>query len=396
MSFTGNLQTVTFPDLLQLFSAGKKTGTVNIIRGNIRKEIVFKEGNIISATSQDAEEDYLGQILLKTGRLTKTDLQRAIYMHKTSGKRIGQVLVEMKLLSREELGLFLKQQVEEIIYNLFSWKEGEFIFKEGQLPATREGLVDLNTMNIIMEGTRRIDEWVEIQKVLPNDHQILRVVSSPQVKSDEVTISLDEFRVITLIDGSRTLQEILEQSPLGDFATSRAIYKLMLGKLVEVSGAKEAEVADPREEDSLFWLLLRVYAASFTTIQRTLEKKLGTENEKLQITLANLRKGIWAYFNGVNHADFPTNFEALKRAISKTPKETRTLKLISGLNQILEEQLAYVYNYLGIEIRKQVASDIKKEVALPLAERREIDKKYDVGNELYRILKEVKVTKEVL
>lgn len=396
MSFTGNLQTVTFPDLLQLFSAGKKSGTVNIIRGNIRKEIVFKEGNIISATSQDAEEDYLGQILLKTGRLTKTDLQRAIYMHKTSGKRIGQVLVEMKLLSREELGLFLKQQVEEIIYNLFSWKEGEFIFKEGQLPANREGLVDLNTMNIIMEGTRRIDEWVEIQKVLPNDHQIIRVVSSPQVKSDEVTISLDEFRVITFIDGTRTLQEILEQSPLGDFATSRAIYKLMLGKLVEVCGAKEAEVADPREEDSLFWLLLRVYAASFTTIQRTLEKKLGTENEKLQVTLASFRKGIWAYFNGVNHADFPTNFEALKRAVSKAPKETRTLKLISGLNQILEEQLAYVYNYLGIEIRKQVAADIKKDVALPLAERREIDKKYDVGCELYRILKEVKVTKEVL
>ncbi len=396
MSFTGNLQTVTFPDLLQLFSAGKKTGTVNIIRGNIRKEIVFKEGNIISARSTDAEEDYLGQILLKAGRLTKTDLQRAVYMHKTSGKRIGQVLVEMKLLSREELGLLLKQQVEEVIYNLFSWKEGEFIFKEGQLPTSREGLVELNTMNIIMEGTRRIDEWVEIQKVLPNDHQILRVASSPQVKSDEVTISIDEFRILTLIDGTRTVQQILEQSPLGDFATSRAVYKLMLNKLVEIGGAKEVEIADPREEDSLFWLLLRVYAASFAQIQRTLEKKLGTENEKLQLTLANFRKGIWQYFNGVAHADFPTNFEALKRALAKTPKETRILKLVSGLNQILEEELAFVYSYLGIEIRKQVAADIKKEVALPLAERKEIDKKYDVGNEIYRILKEVKVTKEVL
>jgi hypothetical protein len=396
MSFTGNLQTVAFPDLLQLFSAGKKTGTVTIIRGNIRKEIVFKDGNIISASSQEAEEDYLGQLVLKSGRITKTDLQRAVYMHKTSGKKIGQVLVEMKLLSREELSMLLKQQVEEIIYNLFSWKEGEFIFKEGQLPASREGLVDLNTMNIIMEGTRRIDEWVEIQKVLPSDHQILRVSATPQVKSDEVTISLDEFRVLTLIDGSRTVQEILGQSPLGDFATSRAVYKLLLGKLVEISGTKEAEIADPKEEDSLFWLLLRVYAASFSLIQRTLEKKLGTENDKVQSTLANFRKGIWQYFNGVSHADFPTNFEALKRALAKTPKETRTLKLISGLNQILEEQLAYVYNYLGIEIRKQVAADIKKEIALPLAERREVDKKYDVGNELYRILKEVKVTKEVL
>ena len=139
MSFTGNLKTVTFPDLLQLFSAGKKTGTVTIIRGNIKKEIIFKNGNIISASSQDAEEDYLGQLLLKIGRITKNDLQRAVYMHKGSGKRIGQVLVEMKIISREELGLYLKQQVEEIIYNLFSWKEGEFIFKEGHRSRTGRG-----------------------------------------------------------------------------------------------------------------------------------------------------------------------------------------------------------------------------------------------------------------
>lgn len=396
MSFTGNLKTVTFPDLLQLFSAGKKTGTVTIIRGIIRKEIVFKNGNIISARSQDAEEDYLGQLLLKSGRISKNDLQRAIYMHKTSGKRIGQVLLEMKLLTREELNLYLKQQIEEIIYNLFSWKEGEFIFKEGQLPATREGLVEMNTMNIIMEGTRRIDEWDEIQKVLPNDRQILRVASVPQVKSDEVTISLDEFRVITLIDGKRTLPEIIEASPMGEFVTCRAIYKLICAKLVEIAGAREAEVTDPREEDSLFWLLLRVYASAFTTIQRTLERKLGPDNERLGITLAGFRKGIWQYFSGVSHADFPTNFEALKRTLGKVPKEVRVVKLMLGLNQLLEEQLALVYSYLGIEIRRQVAADIKKEVALPLAERREIDKKYDVGGELYRILKDVKVTKEVL
>lgn len=396
MSFTGNLKTVTFPDLLQLFSAGKKTGTVSIIRGNIKKEIIFKNGNIISASSQDAEEDYLGQLLLKTGRITKNDLQRAVYMHKGSGKRIGQVLVEMKLISREELSIYLKQQVEEVIYNLFSWQEGEFIFKEGQLPSNREGLVELNTMNIVMEGTRRVDEWDEIQKVLPSDHQILRVATSPETKSDEVTISLDEFRIITLIDGQRTLADILEASPLGEFTTSRAIYKLMLSRLVEVSGAKKAEVVDPKEEDSLFWLLLRVYASAFTLIQRTLERKLGPDNERLHLTFAGFRKGIWQYFSGVNHADFPTSFESLKRTLSRMPKEVRALKLIGGLNQLLEEQLAFVYSYLGSEIRKQVAADIKKEVALPLAERREVDKKYDVGNDLYRILREIKVTKEVM
>jgi hypothetical protein len=247
-----------------------------------------------------------------------------------------------------------------------------------------------------MEGTRRIDEWVEIQKVLPNDNQVLRVSNTPQVKSDEITISLDEFRIITLIDGRRTLREILEASPLGEFVTSRALYKLITSKLVEISGGKEAEVADPNEEESLFWLLLRVYASSFNMIQRTLERKLGADNEKLQTALAGFRRGIWSYFTGISHADFPSNFEALKQTISKIPKEVRVLRLISGLNQLLEEQLGFVYSYLGVEIRRQVASDIKKEVALPLAERKEVDKKYGVGSELFRILKEVKLTTEVL
>jgi hypothetical protein len=121
MSFT-EICRCAFSDL-QLFRR-QRPGSL-IVPPNIRKEIVFRDGNIITASSQDAEEDFLGQLLLKVGRITKTDLQRAIYMHKTSGKRIGQVLVEMKLISREELTLYLKQQIEDH-YNLFSWKEGNW------------------------------------------------------------------------------------------------------------------------------------------------------------------------------------------------------------------------------------------------------------------------------
>jgi hypothetical protein len=231
---------------------------------------------------------------------------------------------------------------------------------------------------------------------LPRDNQILCVSPRIQAKNDEVTLSLEEFKVITLIDSKRTLPEILEVSPLGEFVTSRAVYKLISAGLVETTTIKEAEVLDPREEDSLFWLLLRVYASAFSQIQKMLEKKMGAENEKLQLTLGGFRKGIWQCFVGVNHSDFPTSFESIKRAMAKMPKEVRVLKLISGLNQIMEEQLAFVYSYLGIEVRKQVAAEIKKDIALPLAERREVDKKYDVGNELYRILREVKLTKSVL
>ena len=395
MSFTGNFKTVAFPDLLQLFATGDTTGTVVFVRGKAQKEIYFKEGKIVGAASKEVEEDFLGNILLRSGRISKYDLQRVIHLHRTDGKKIGQALVQLRLISREELKFYLKQQVEEIIYNLFGWSEGEFVFKEGELPDRSERLVELDIMNIIMESTRRLDEWAHIQKVLPDDKEILRPKREPNADKEDVILTQEEFRVVTLIDGHRSLREVIEVSPVGEFVTSRALYKLISADLVEVTGAT-APAYDAHEDESLFWLLLRVYTAAFATIRKTLQRKLGPANRKVLASLAEFKKGIWSYFTDSDHADLPVIFEKLKKKIEELPQEVRALKVIAGLNQILEQQLAIVHSCLGIEIRKQVAGEIRKEVAFPLAERREIDKKYSIGAELYRILKEVKVTTAVL
>ena len=72
---------------------------------------------------------------------------------------------------------------------------------------------------------------------------------------------------------------------------------------------------------------------------------------------------------------------------------TTFMTTLSALNALLLVSTAAI----GITLWSQGVVDAGTvATALPLAERREIDKKYDVGNELYRILKEVKVTKEVL
>lgn len=392
MSLNGNLKTVTFPDLLQLIATGRKTGTVAITRGQAKKEIYFKEGNVLGASSHGADDDLLGNIIIKAGKVSKGDLQRALFVHRTSGKKIGQTLVEMGLVTRDELRGYLRRHVESIIYDLFSWKEGEFILREGDLPDRSKRTVELSTMSIVMEGSRRIDEWSQIQELMPDDNQILTVNNDPQAKSHEVTLSLEEFRVVTLIDGHRTVRDVLEASTMSDFDTSSAIYKLIKAKLIEVAGKRPQNGSNPREEESLFWLLLRVYGAAFGSIQKILERKLGPENRRLTHSLAEFKKGIWSYFTDSNHADFPVSFESLKRTLAKIPREVRVLKLVAGLNQILEQQLTMVYSLLGRDIRRQVAGEIRKEVAIPLAERKEVDTKYGIGNELYRILKEIKLT----
>ena len=394
MSFTGNLKTVAFPDILQLLSSGKKTGILVITKENIQKAICFKDGNIIGAYSKNAEEDFLGNLLLKQGRISKVDLERALYLHKSTGKKLGMVLVDMELFDRKEISKCLKIQVEEIVFNLFSWHGGEFIFQEGKLPQDKDLFVELNTMNMLMEGTRRIDEWVEITKGLPKDNELLKVVLAPESKSGEVTLSLDQFQVLSLINGERTVPDIVMESPVGEFITKRGLFQLLKSGLIEVSGIKkEAKAEKFGDDESLWWLLLKLYTSSFAAIRRQLEKKLGADNEKVNEHLARYSTGVWGYFSASGSSDFHTTFNKFKKTVQKIPKDVHVYRLLSGLNHILSEQMSMVYSLLGANVRRQVTSEIKKEIAMPLAEKREINKKFGIEKDLVRALTEYRQVK---
>jgi len=175
MSLSGNLKTVAFPDILQLLATGKKTGVLECKTTARQKEVAFKDGNIVYASSVNTAEDLLGNMLLKRGKISKADLERAIKLHQQTGRQLGTTLIDMGLFDKNEIGQCLKLQIEEIVYNLFSWQEGDFVFHEGASPKNAPFLVELATMNVIMEGTRRIDEWLEIQKVLPKDDVLLQI-----------------------------------------------------------------------------------------------------------------------------------------------------------------------------------------------------------------------------
>ena len=99
MSLTGNLNTISFPDLLQLLSTGKKTGTLVLTRHKLQKQLAFRGGNIVFASSVNDKEDLFGHMLLKRGRISKADLKRALQVQRTQGKKIGTVLVELDLFS---------------------------------------------------------------------------------------------------------------------------------------------------------------------------------------------------------------------------------------------------------------------------------------------------------
>jgi len=272
VSLSGNIKTVAFPDILQLLATGKKTGVLDVRTSTRQKEVTFKGGNIVYAVSVNSNEDLLGNMLLRRGKISKVDLERAITLHQQTGRQLGTTLVDMNLFDKHDIAECLKLQIEEIVYNLFSWSDGDFIFHEGDLPKNVPFQIELNTMNVIMEGTRRIDEWLEIEKVLPGDDILLEVALEPQGKRGEVVLSLDEFRILALIDGSRTLPDLVKVSPMGEFVTYRAVYGLINNHLVEMGDKKDGkEAPEENEEDAFLSIVFYLYNNCLYRIRTVVE-----------------------------------------------------------------------------------------------------------------------------
>jgi len=398
MSLSGNLKTVAFPDILQLLSTGKKTGVLEIRTKSRQKEVAFKDGSVIYASSVNSHEDLLGQMLLKRGKISKTDLERAISLHKQTGRQMGTTLVDMNLFDKEEVAICLKLQIEETVYNLFSWSEGDFIFHEGKTPQNASFFIELNTMNVIMEGTRRIDEWLEIQKVLPPDDVLLRLASNPKVNRDELTISIDEFRLLSLINGERTLPELVDLSPMGEFVTYRAMYRLVISKLIEVAGRRDGE--QPTEEDEeevVLRIIFKLYSNCFYRIRDRAEAFLGEENESFVAFASRYRRGLLSYFPGVDpNSDLMPPFEKFAEVVRALSPHIRYHVLMSDLDRMLSGQLIFVYQMLGEGPFKNTMLRVKKEIAEPLAIKREIVKKYKIEDSFYGSLRRAENVVELM
>lgn len=392
----GDLETVSLADLLQLISTSGKTGMLSVFRpkgsvsGEIQKrEIYFQKGHIIYATSLGSEDRLLGNLILRKRKISKADLDRALSLQKISNKRLGEVLFEMGVLSKEKVVEYLKNQIEEIVYNLFGWTSGEFVFLEEKLPPAGQVTTRINTVNMVMEGTRKVDEWNRIQRFLPAGDVVLKVAADPKIKSNRLSLSLDDLQTLLLVNGERTFPEILELSSIGEFLAAKALYNLLDLGLVEEGEKKRIQRSEKEEERLLFEMIIRLYAFAYQTIEKIASQKLGEGAKKILGNSLHLQKISYPILDSlVSSQDF-LDFGNLKSAITRIPKQIRFHKLMDGLNALLREFLKSVSLTLGGNLTKQVITQIKKESTQIIAQEREIAKRYELEEELFRTLKQI-------
>src|SRR5712691_5103264 len=228
MGVSGNLKTMLPGDLLQWLSLGQKSGTLVVANKEVEKKIFFRNGRVISSASNDPRE-YLGQFLMSHGYLNEEELRKAMEVQQQSGILLGKILVMIGLINEGDLTRLMRLKAEEEIYDVFLWKEGEFHFIDNELPSMEMVPLKVDVTGIIMEGTRRVDEWPRIREVISNDS----VIPSKQ-KPIEIDEEFDEVQttIVDSIDGKRTIAEIVLESRSASFIVNSTIAPLVRGGFV--------------------------------------------------------------------------------------------------------------------------------------------------------------------
>jgi hypothetical protein len=228
-SLQGSLDSFKLPDVLAFLNSAKKTGMLTLTTDEREAYVFFRAGAVVYAASNQRTL-LLGAILLKKKILTRAQCD-AIDDLVLGGGRFADLVVEQGNLTAEQLDDFLKIQVSEVIYDSFVWKKGSFAFFDGIDLPLHAVTISIDLTNLIMEGARRIEEWEQCFRLLPDSSVVFRAVSSPD--AEKITLSLDEWKILFLINGQRTLEDICRDINDEAFKVYRVVYGLYANKLIE-------------------------------------------------------------------------------------------------------------------------------------------------------------------
>lgn len=218
MALEGALKDFGLPDILQLIYFQKKSGTLTLIGSTEQVQIVFYEGNVLSAETKKK-------------------------------KKLGQFLLSKKLIEKDVLTAALAEQISHTVLQLFSWKEGIYKFEpQAVVSGSDMASVTLDTQQLLMDGLRVIDEWSQVTgKITPN------TVFRSKAHND-VALTTYEKGLLEFIDGENDVSMIISLSGIDHLNASKAFEALTHKGVIEVAVAAPVIPAAVPVQQKKFYL----------------------------------------------------------------------------------------------------------------------------------------------
>jgi hypothetical protein len=241
-----SFEVMQLPDLFQWIGGASKTGVCTFSSRSGTRKVFFKDGRIIGCTATDPHL-LLGQFLISNGRLQEDMLKTLLQIQEHTGRTLGSLILEERLLSEQELLRLVAAKAEETIYGLFDLTEAAFRFDPDRAPAENSMEVSLDVNSVLLDAAVRKDELVRARAALPSMNVVLQ---RTELAPDPASLaSFMGNKLYESINGVRTLAEIILMCRTSEYLACSFLLNFLEHGLIQLGGVRQAAATNGTESD---------------------------------------------------------------------------------------------------------------------------------------------------
>ncbi len=240
-------------ELLTEISSNNSTGFINCENPDLKvtSKIFTENGQIVYATSTMYHARF-GDLMIKKGIITPKELNTALKIQKEDLDKplIGNILVEMGVISERVIPNLLYHQIEVVIYEVLSWKISNLsfdIFNIKEHPEYKIPVSKNDTKGLYSDLNKLVDSESYIKYLLINLSEIVKI-RQHLINPDNIPVrvnkdypsqlTFDQRKILRAVDGTNSLNDIIILSDLDYFRTYQIIYNLAKSGSIEITGVK--------------------------------------------------------------------------------------------------------------------------------------------------------------
>jgi hypothetical protein len=274
MDVKGNITNLELFDVLKFLDISKKTGVLNLRFDSFAAKLFLKDGllNFLSIS----ENSILEKFIMKYLDISKEDYFQMLEKYRTYYKTTAGFDIyffKLGVVPKDKENDFISNYILETINYILFLSNGEFSFDEKPLPEVINFASPINLLPVLVETKKRRDELAVISKVIPSKQYVPSVVTNRTGNSRPLSLSPAIWNVLSLIDGKRTVNQIIALSIENDFFIIKTLYNLSQSGYIHLEPPQNTKAANVDVVDS---------------IKKILNEQLGKKAEKIPVDFSHV------------------------------------------------------------------------------------------------------------
>jgi len=318
-----------------------KTGVLQVTSGVHSTRIYFQNGKIVFISDELTADPSLGSLLEADNIISAEDIQKSLEMAKTTGKRLGAVLLDQGYISQKRLSNFLRHQFKEVLARVLSWEDGVFNYSDGLSGYNADVHLAIDPMRLMAEA----QQWKEYRGLIPDDDVVFQIKAG-DFKSD-LLASDSASQVMLLINGQRNVAQIIAETGLSRVAVYRALATLAsqgtISREIRINGKAEQDHLNNDTIIKFYFNLLNEITAGLTA-QLGIQKAGSLLEKSLKST--PYYDLFFCVFQPVE--DMTTNLQLIRHHVRHQRKRILRQDLVNGFNLAVVNLIQAEYQLLGL------------------------------------------------